>query len=129
MHRYTGEDGFELSVPDEKALELTRELLKSEVLADHLPYVQIMKTSIFRKFLCANMRVKIVLCTLQEVRMCGLGARDSLRLEAGLCLYGKQQFVLDLLLTSPLADVGGGTTGRPRAAAASAALCIDGAWC
>jgi Aminomethyltransferase folate-binding domain len=52
-HRYTGEDGFELSVPHDKALELTKELLKSD-----------------------------------EVRMCGLGARDSLRLEAGLCLYG-----------------------------------------
>ena len=26
--RYTGEDGFELSVPHDKALELTRELLK-----------------------------------------------------------------------------------------------------
>jgi Aminomethyltransferase folate-binding domain len=51
--RYTGEDGFELSVPHDKALELTKELLKSD-----------------------------------EVRMCGLGARDSLRLEAGLCLYG-----------------------------------------
>lgn len=50
---YTGEDGFELSVPDSAAVELTRELLKSD-----------------------------------EVRMCGLGARDSLRLEAGLCLYG-----------------------------------------
>lgn len=40
-------------MPDGKAEELTRELLKNE-----------------------------------EVRMCGLGARDSLRLEAGLCLYG-----------------------------------------
>jgi len=28
--RYTGEDGFELSVPGEKALELTQELIKSE---------------------------------------------------------------------------------------------------
>jgi Aminomethyltransferase folate-binding domain len=51
--RYTGEDGFELSIPDGQALELTRKLLENE-----------------------------------EVRMCGLGARDSLRLEAGLCLYG-----------------------------------------
>jgi aminomethyltransferase len=50
---YTGEDGFELSVPDGKAVELAQELLKSE-----------------------------------EVRLCGLGPRDSLRLEAGLCLYG-----------------------------------------
>jgi aminomethyltransferase len=50
---YTGEDGFELSIPDGQALELTRKLLENE-----------------------------------EVRMCGLGARDSLRLEAGLCLYG-----------------------------------------
>ena len=26
-----------------------------------------------------------------EVRLCGLGPRDSLRLEAGLCLYGKDE--------------------------------------
>lgn len=25
----------------------------------------------------------------ERVRMCGLGPRDSLRLEAGLCLYGE----------------------------------------
>ena len=50
---YTGEDGFEISVPDDKAVELA-ELLLNEA----------------------------------EVMPIGLGARDSLRLEAGLCLYG-----------------------------------------
>ncbi len=50
---YTGEDGFEISVPEEFA----------ESLADRL---------------CAEI----------EVRPVGLGARDSLRLEAGLPLYG-----------------------------------------
>jgi aminomethyltransferase len=50
---YTGEDGFEISVPAEKAEELARLLL-----------------------------------TQPEVAPIGLGARDSLRLEAGLCLYG-----------------------------------------
>jgi aminomethyltransferase len=50
---YTGEDGFEISVPAEHAEALTRTLLES---SDVLPI--------------------------------GLGARDSLRLEAGLCLYG-----------------------------------------
>jgi aminomethyltransferase len=50
---YTGEDGYEISVPDSAALTLTRELLAEP-----------------------------------EVQPIGLGARDSLRLEAGLCLYG-----------------------------------------
>jgi aminomethyltransferase len=50
---YTGEDGFEISVPAEHAETLARLLLED---ADVLPI--------------------------------GLGARDSLRLEAGLCLYG-----------------------------------------
>ncbi|MEN5198349.1 glycine cleavage system aminomethyltransferase GcvT [Pseudomonas wadenswilerensis] len=50
---YTGEDGFEISVPAEKAEELARRLLAEP-----------------------------------EVAAIGLGARDSLRLEAGLCLYG-----------------------------------------
>ncbi len=50
---YTGEDGFELSVPAEHAERLARELLAQP-----------------------------------EVAPVGLGARDSLRLEAGLCLYG-----------------------------------------
>jgi len=50
---YTGEDGFEISVPAERAERLANRLLEN---ADVLPI--------------------------------GLGARDSLRLEAGLCLYG-----------------------------------------
>ncbi len=50
---YTGEDGFEISVPADGAETLARALLSHE-----------------------------------EVEAIGLGARDSLRLEAGLCLYG-----------------------------------------
>jgi aminomethyltransferase len=50
---YTGEDGFEISVPAAQAEALARELLAQP-----------------------------------EVKPIGLGARNSLRLEAGLCLYG-----------------------------------------
>jgi len=50
---YTGEDGYEISVPAEAAQMLARSLLAEP-----------------------------------EVEAIGLGARDSLRLEAGLCLYG-----------------------------------------
>ena len=50
---YTGEDGFEISVPADQAEQLATALLSD---SDVLPI--------------------------------GLGARDSLRLEAGLCLYG-----------------------------------------
>ncbi len=50
---YTGEDGFEISVPAQHAERLARALLNEP-----------------------------------EVLPIGLGARDSLRLEAGLCLYG-----------------------------------------
>jgi aminomethyltransferase len=50
---YTGEDGFEISVPAADAAALARTLLAED-----------------------------------EVEAIGLGARDSLRLEAGLCLYG-----------------------------------------
>jgi aminomethyltransferase len=50
---YTGEDGFEISVPADQAMTLAKALL-----------AQI------------------------EVKPAGLGARNSLRLEAGLCLYG-----------------------------------------
>lgn len=50
---YTGEDGFEISVPGESVEDFARALLARP-----------------------------------EVAPIGLGARDSLRLEAGLCLYG-----------------------------------------
>ncbi|MCF8467539.1 MAG: glycine cleavage system aminomethyltransferase GcvT [Sneathiella sp.] len=50
---YTGEDGFEVSIPNSHAVAFCRKLLAEE-----------------------------------EVAPIGLGARDSLRLEAGLCLYG-----------------------------------------
>jgi len=52
---YTGEDGFEISVPSEEAQDLAERLLAEA-----------------------------------EVAPAGLGARDTLRLEAGLCLYGHE---------------------------------------
>ncbi|PDV85354.1 glycine cleavage system protein T [Rhizobium sp. H4] len=50
---YSGEDGFEISIPSDKAVDVTTRLLEHP-----------------------------------DVQAIGLGARDSLRLEAGLCLYG-----------------------------------------
>ncbi|KAF9483028.1 glycine cleavage system T protein [Pholiota conissans] len=49
---YTGEDGFEISIPPSQTVEVAELLSKS------------------------------------PVQLIGLGARDSLRLEAGMCLYG-----------------------------------------
>ncbi|KAI9677079.1 MAG: Aminomethyltransferase, mitochondrial [Caeruleum heppii] len=53
---YTGEDGFEISLPPSLAVPFTEHLLKT--------------------------------ATPDRLRLAGLGARDSLRLEAGMCLYG-----------------------------------------
>ncbi|ORX40541.1 glycine cleavage system T protein [Kockovaella imperatae] len=50
---YTGEDGFEISIPPQHTVALTKEIASNP-----------------------------------DVMMIGLGARDSLRLEAGMCLYG-----------------------------------------
>jgi aminomethyltransferase len=50
---YTGEDGYEISVPASRVVQVWSALMRSEA-----------------------------------VKAIGLGARDSLRLEAGLCLYG-----------------------------------------
>jgi glycine cleavage system T protein len=52
---YTGEDGFEISVAKDQAVDLAKMLLAEDA-----------------------------------VEWIGLGARDSLRLEAGLCLYGHE---------------------------------------
>ena len=52
---YTGEDGFEISIPADKGSFIAEALLDSKA---------------------------------GNVKLAGLGARDSLRLEAGLCLYG-----------------------------------------
>jgi aminomethyltransferase len=60
---YSGEDGYEISVPNDKADELARSLL-----------------------------------SIDGVMPIGLGARDSLRLEAGLCLYGND---IDTTTTPP----------------------------
>ena len=65
---YTGEDGFEISVPAAQAEALARQLLAQP-----------------------------------EVRPAGLGARNSLRLEAGLCLYGQD---IDRHTTPAQADLG-----------------------
>jgi len=53
---YTGEDGFEISIPPEEAVSITESLLQT--------------------------------ATPEMLQLAGLGARDSLRLEAGMCLYG-----------------------------------------
>lgn len=52
---YTGEDGFEISIPADKGSFVAEALLDSKA---------------------------------GNVKLAGLGARDSLRLEAGMCLYG-----------------------------------------
>lgn len=53
---YTGEDGFEISIPREETVPVVEALLQKG--------------------------------SQDKIRLAGLGARDSLRLEAGMCLYG-----------------------------------------
>ncbi|CAB0003562.1 unnamed protein product [Nesidiocoris tenuis] len=72
---YTGEDGFEISLPSESATDLAEKLLADPA-----------------------------------VKLAGLGARDTLRLEAGLCLYGND-------LNNTISPVSAGlmwTVGRRR---------------
>ena len=74
---YTGEDGFEISMPADLAVAFARALLAEP-----------------------------------EVKPIGLGARDSLRLEAGLCLYGHD---IDVTTTPAEADLGFAIGKRRRA--------------
>eukprot|EP00542_Grammatophora_oceanica_P010382 CAMPEP_0194030132 /NCGR_PEP_ID=MMETSP0009_2-20130614/3725_1 /TAXON_ID=210454 /ORGANISM="Grammatophora oceanica, Strain CCMP 410" /LENGTH=411 /DNA_ID=CAMNT_0038670023 /DNA_START=45 /DNA_END=1280 /DNA_ORIENTATION=- len=71
---YTGEDGFEIAMPEAAAISIASQLLEDPA-----------------------------------VNPTGLGARDSLRLEAGLCLYGND---LDET-TTPIEGVLGWTMGGP----------------
>jgi aminomethyltransferase len=79
---YTGEDGFEISVPAASAEAVARELLRNS-----------------------------------DVAPIGLGARDSLRLEAGLCLYGHD---LDATTTPVEASLGWALSKARRAGGARA---------
>jgi aminomethyltransferase len=72
---YTGEDGYEISLPDEEAERVVRALL-----------------------------------AIEGVMAAGLGARDSLRLEAGLCLHGQD---IDAT-TNPIEAGLGWTIGKRR---------------
>lgn len=73
---YTGEDGFEISVPNEKALHLTERLCANE------------SVKLCGALLQGLHPLNRTLLTIALFPCTGLGARDSLRLEAGLCLYG-----------------------------------------
>lgn len=74
---YTGEDGYEISVPADQAAALAEALL-----------------------------------AMDEVELAGLGARDSLRLEAGLCLHGSD---IDETTTPVEADLVWAISKRRRA--------------
>ena len=97
---YTGEDGFEISIPADRAVEIARALL-------------------------ANAAVLPI----------GLGARDSLRLEAGLCLYGSDidtttspvEAALDWALSAARRQ-GGARTGGYLGADAVLAHSATGPW-
>jgi len=75
---YTGEDGFEISIPADATVAVTEAILANE-----------------------------------EVQLAGLAARDSLRLEAGMCLYGHD---LDESV-SPVEGALAWTVGKDRRAA------------
>jgi aminomethyltransferase len=74
---YTGEDGYEISVPGERAAALAETLI-----------------------------------AMDEVELAGLGARDSLRLEAGLCLHGSD---IDETTTPVEADLAWALSKRRKA--------------
>jgi aminomethyltransferase len=80
---YTGEDGFEISVPADQAEALARALLD-------LPEVRPAGLDGGRRFVNVMAVEAQAGFEPQGVARAeaGLGARDTLRLEAGLCLYG-----------------------------------------
>lgn len=83
---YTGEDGFEISIPSSGASSLPQQV------------------------------VELLLRDKDSVRLAGLAARDSLRLEAGMCLYGHD---ISTAQTPPAAALGW-VVGRDRRDAATA---------
>jgi aminomethyltransferase len=83
---YTGEDGFEISIPTSGAPTLPEQV------------------------------VNLFLTDKDTVRLAGLAARDSLRLEAGMCLYGHD---ISTAQTPPAAALGW-VVGRDRRDAATA---------
>ena len=80
---YTGEDGFEISIPPESG--------------DSSP----LATSITKALLQTNVEGSSE--SEPACRMAGLAARDSLRFEAGMCLYGHD---IDTDVTPPMAGLG-----------------------
>ncbi|KAJ5107405.1 hypothetical protein N7456_004080 [Penicillium angulare] len=83
---YTGEDGFEISIPTSASASLPEQV------------------------------VNLFLQNKDNVRLAGLAARDSLRLEAGMCLYGHD---ISTEQTPPAAALGW-VVGRDRRDAATA---------
>ncbi|KAJ5832295.1 hypothetical protein N7474_000606 [Penicillium riverlandense] len=83
---YTGEDGFEISIPSSGAPSLPQQV------------------------------TELLLSDKDHVRLAGLAARDSLRLEAGMCLYGHD---ISTAQTPPAAALGW-VVGRDRRDAATA---------
>ncbi|KAJ5893993.1 Aminomethyltransferase [Penicillium taxi] len=83
---YTGEDGFEISIPTSASSSLPQQV------------------------------VDLLLTDKDTVRLAGLAARDSLRLEAGMCLYGHD---ISTAQTPPTAALGW-VVGRDRRDAATA---------
>ncbi|KAJ5821709.1 uncharacterized protein N7525_010993 [Penicillium rubens] len=77
---YTGEDGFEISIPTSGAPSLPRQV------------------------------TELLLADSSKSRLAGLAARDSLRLEAGMCLYGH--------------DISTAQTPPPRLSAGSSAVTV-----
>jgi len=76
---YTGEDGFEIAMPEQHAVSIASKLLEDPT-----------------------------------VNPTGLGARDSLRLEAGLCLYGNDLDETTTPVEGNLTWTMGGKDGRRR---------------